>query len=341
MRIFHRRNLLLLWGSLALGTAGAEPAANVVTIAPPPLDGKRAPSSPLVPWLAKDGSYGYADRDGKLAIPPRFREARLFYEGFAAVLQSGRWGFIQPSGEFQIAPAYVDLTDFQDGVAQAYTYKSGIDDPIWGKPLVSGTIEMRTIDRRGNVQRNDVTHGVHPALTLNDRTFRRYRSRAQGSQRDWEAVLFLDGKWAARRVDGSKEYRFGELTIIIRDAMSGAASFIATREGTTWKVLNLSGKVVASVLGNVSDVSSEGAFIANQAPHYMYAAFDATGCRLTPAFAAHPFVFYDGVAEAEAPPSFRVASSRVVFVDRSGRIYAHPEFIKELEDYLTKANGGK
>src|SRR5678815_847526 len=101
-------------------------------------------------------SYGYIDRGGKWAIPPRFDEARPFAEGLAMVeldhawgyidhrahivipitlrassdcstfsdglacfMQDDRWGFMDKSGKTVIAPQFESVTRFADGLSAA------------------------------------------------------------------------------------------------------------------------------------------------------------------------------------------------------------------------------
>ena len=63
--------------------------------------------------------YGYRDSNGNIIIEPRFRQARRFKEGLAAVNDGkwlkDRWGFIDSRGNFVIPAAYEYAQDFEDG----------------------------------------------------------------------------------------------------------------------------------------------------------------------------------------------------------------------------------
>jgi hypothetical protein len=65
----------------------------------------------------------YIDRNGKITIPSRFRSARSFCEGLAAVEEKRtnhletRWGYIDRKGDFAIAPVFETAEDFSEGLA--------------------------------------------------------------------------------------------------------------------------------------------------------------------------------------------------------------------------------
>jgi hypothetical protein len=72
--------------------------------------------------------YGFVNRKGKLAIPPRFGEAHAFREGLAAVRtrkttvyrRGDTWGYIDKTGEYQIQPDFNEARPFRDGVAKVH-----------------------------------------------------------------------------------------------------------------------------------------------------------------------------------------------------------------------------
>lgn len=51
--------------------------------------------------------YGYCDSEGCCAIPPQFEDADSFWNGYAPVSQSGKWGHIDSSGN-ACSPAVFD-----------------------------------------------------------------------------------------------------------------------------------------------------------------------------------------------------------------------------------------
>jgi len=74
----------------------------------------------------KDDLYGYIDRNGKIAIEPRFAWAKDFRNGLAAVQTrmeaGGKWGFINTSGNMVVDAVYDEVEDFTTGYARAYKY---------------------------------------------------------------------------------------------------------------------------------------------------------------------------------------------------------------------------
>ena len=64
-----------------------------------------------------EGGWGFIDRTGKFAIPPRYESADLFSEGLAAVRQNGKWGFVDPQGKPVIPAIYDRVKRFSEGLA--------------------------------------------------------------------------------------------------------------------------------------------------------------------------------------------------------------------------------
>ena len=101
--------------------------------------------------------YGFIERSGKVAIPPRFGEALAFHEGVAAVRPKkttiyGRGdtlGYIDKSGKYVIEPQFNEAHLFQNGVARVHvggTLQTPMDIPSYWD---GG--EWQLIDRTGKV----------------------------------------------------------------------------------------------------------------------------------------------------------------------------------------------
>ena len=74
----------------------------------------------LLRWFGlRNQLYGYIDKNGVWAIRPRFRNARAFSEGLAAVaLNEELRGFINTKGDVVILSTnYIDIDDFSDGLS--------------------------------------------------------------------------------------------------------------------------------------------------------------------------------------------------------------------------------
>jgi hypothetical protein len=68
--------------------------------------------------VAMEERHGFIDLNGRIVIPPRFENARGFFESRAAVRLNGRYGFIDRSGQFVISPRFDDAIAFREGLAQ-------------------------------------------------------------------------------------------------------------------------------------------------------------------------------------------------------------------------------
>lgn len=325
----HAMALSCVFGLLlACSQTGLAAGPRFSPIEAPPLDGDRAPSSPLVPWLASSGLYGYADRSGVLKIPAQYSNARPFYEGFAAVYVKGAgWGFIQPSGAFQIAPHYGQVTDFLDGKATASELREPVNMPFSEGVLLEGHVTEHMIDRRGaQLKQRGFGANVLVDWGVSGRRFARHPEPPSDQVPGWQEVAVEDRKRGLRRVaDGKLMMRANEV-LVVRDLASGAARFLAGHDwNKSWTVWDLDGKPVASSLFDVYRYASEGCFYAGAGPQGWWAAYDAHGHRVTRNFANSAFAFRDGIAEVEA------VNGTTVYVDRTGRIYVDAGYLEALE----------
>jgi len=67
--------------------------------------------------LTLGGKYGYINRSGRFVIAPRFSFARPFHGGRAAVRVDNKYGLVDRTGKFITEPAFDDIRDFSDGMA--------------------------------------------------------------------------------------------------------------------------------------------------------------------------------------------------------------------------------
>ena len=56
--------------------------------------------------VVQDGKWGYIDRTGNVIIAPQFQQASEFSEGVAAVNIDGKWGYIDQKGQIVIEPQF-------------------------------------------------------------------------------------------------------------------------------------------------------------------------------------------------------------------------------------------
>lgn len=112
--------------------------------------------------------YGYIDRRGKLAIPPRFSEALAFHEGFAAVRprkttvwrMGDSWGYNDTSGEFAIQPQFNEAHPFRNGIARVHVGGT-LQAPVDTMPFWEGG-QWRLIDRTGKVLKRSTERIEYP-----------------------------------------------------------------------------------------------------------------------------------------------------------------------------------
>uniref|UniRef100_UPI001F31B696 WG repeat-containing protein n=1 Tax=Campylobacter coli TaxID=195 RepID=UPI001F31B696 len=64
-----------------------------------------------------DGQWSFLDKNGEIAIEPKFDYVWSFSEGLAKVELNGKWGFINKSGKIVIEPKFDKVWDFREGLA--------------------------------------------------------------------------------------------------------------------------------------------------------------------------------------------------------------------------------
>lgn len=78
------------------------------------------PFSDGVALVKVNGKYGYIDSSGSFRIAPNFKNACSFNEGLAVCSQNGRfWGVIDVWGNMVVQPIYDKISSYSDGVAWA------------------------------------------------------------------------------------------------------------------------------------------------------------------------------------------------------------------------------
>lgn len=84
--------------------------------------------------------WGYIDAQGKLAIEPRYEEARPFRHGLAAVKENGLWGYIDKSGQWALLPQWEQAGNFSlAGVAMVQANgRTGLIDASGASVTPSG-----------------------------------------------------------------------------------------------------------------------------------------------------------------------------------------------------------
>lgn len=80
--------------------------------------------------VCNGGKWGFIDSDGKLVIDYTYEDAKSFYNGFAAVFMDGAWGYIDEEGNLVIEPEFQEATQFSDeGTAAVKVLSQG--EEVW------------------------------------------------------------------------------------------------------------------------------------------------------------------------------------------------------------------
>ena len=64
-----------------------------------------------------NGKWGFVNRKGEEVIPPKYDDVNDFYHGFARVQLNGKYGFVNTEGVEIVPPMYDDVWNFNDGFA--------------------------------------------------------------------------------------------------------------------------------------------------------------------------------------------------------------------------------
>ncbi len=94
--------------------------------------------------MGKEYLWGYLDKEGNMAIEPRFHGADEFHEGLAAVKIDWARGYIDKTGNFVIEPKYQYAGSFNNGKALVEL------DGLWGYIRPDGTWEEEPHRVEGN-----------------------------------------------------------------------------------------------------------------------------------------------------------------------------------------------
>ncbi|MFA4986941.1 MAG: WG repeat-containing protein, partial [Candidatus Brocadiia bacterium] len=81
--------------------------------------------------------YGIMGSDGKAAVKPRFRTIPVWTDGIAVMAENGRFGAINPRGEYVIPAEYAELKYIGDGLL---SYRVDLLSCDWGLISVTGAV---------------------------------------------------------------------------------------------------------------------------------------------------------------------------------------------------------
>ncbi len=67
--------------------------------------------------VKNNGKWGYLDSTGKIFVEPKYMEAMSFHYGFAVVSNGNDYGFIDTSEKLAIPMIYEGASNFSEGLA--------------------------------------------------------------------------------------------------------------------------------------------------------------------------------------------------------------------------------
>jgi hypothetical protein len=98
----------------------------------------------------KNGKWGFVNSSGSFVIAPQFNWVSDFSEGLAAVMVGKKYGFIDETGRIVIQPLYRDAGDFSEGLARVKM--GGATVYPYGITLTKGSDnKWQFIDKSGNI----------------------------------------------------------------------------------------------------------------------------------------------------------------------------------------------
>lgn len=95
------------------------------------------PDTDLQLFMDKNNRYGYVDKNGSIAIRPRFADANPFHDGLAMVTIGSSCRFINRFGKYAVGNFCTPLEDFHNGYAIVCRYTGEL---LWGIINTQGKI---------------------------------------------------------------------------------------------------------------------------------------------------------------------------------------------------------
>ncbi|MBC7883358.1 MAG: WG repeat-containing protein [Anaerolineae bacterium] len=169
-----------------------------------------------------NGKYGFIDRSGKLVIAYQFDDARWFSEGMAGVRLGDQWGFIDASGKLAIPPRFSSVWNFEEGVSK-------VSVGLPGKPH-----KTAFVDKKGKF-------AIQPKFDV------------AGNLSEGLMDVQIDAKWGYSNASG-------KLVIPTRydEAQPFHGGLAGVRIGDKWGVIDRTGKMIIKPVFDEVDSFSEG-----------------------------------------------------------------------------------
>lgn len=172
------------------------------------------PGGGMLPLEFKDGRWGYCGAEGELVIPARFDWAGRFAAGIAPAVEGGRYGAIDESGAWVVAPEhdFIEISEdglilaagegyvalfSTEGLALAEYLGEGVWGALAGEGYVIGDSEsLRVFDSAGEVVEElapdaAVSEGVGGQLVISEGMWGEECVRLSGTQERYQNLYPL------------------------------------------------------------------------------------------------------------------------------------------------------
>ena len=281
--------------------------------------------------------WGYVDKTGKFAIPPRFSSVEEFSEGLARVkeylwdMSVSDWGYIDKIGKFVIAPKLYDADNFSEGLARVKVRKHG----KWGY-----------IDKTGKF--------VTGLAFYDAKNFSKGLARVQPNKDgEWGYINktgmwgYIDktGKFVAKDdpsvdVEVSEEEKYGFIDktgkFVIEPTFYRASSFFeglakVVKDGK-WGYIDKTGKFVIGPKFYDAENFSEGLAPAKVSKDGKWGYIDKTGNFVIEPRFFLAFLFSEGLACVKINSEYSLSG----YIDKTGKVVIEPgfEFAKDYSEGL-------
>ncbi|MGJ5814145.1 WG repeat-containing protein [Paludibaculum fermentans] len=270
--------------------------------------------------------WGYIDRTGKFAIPPKFPSypkgvVSSFSEGLAAVEVEGKLGYIDRTGAFVIVPQFAAGTPFENGLARVvvsgpcvYWKYDSIDPCIAGSPATAPTTQA------GGARTTNP--GPTCQWIFIDKTGRKaISSQFEGAMAFHEglAAVRSGGQWGFLNLQGSYEIYPAFLSV---HSFSDDLALVANAQISGF--IDKSGALKIPVDFHKAEPFSEGlSAIGSPTEGYIY--IDTTGKQAIPGRYLLASRFFHGLAHVKlAPDTGPDRHGTYAYINKSGkRVYQY------------------
>ncbi len=173
----------------------------------------------------KDGKWGFLNGSGSFVIAPQFDWVSHFSEGLAVVMVGKKYGFIDETGAFVIKPRYTEVGDFSEGLARVRVGGATVY-PIGASLINRKDNNWQYIDKLGNTvfkirvyEVGDFSEGLAAASIIKSRSL-------------YCGYLDKQGRWAiAPQFELCERFSGGTAKVIL---------------GSQWRWVDKQGKVFAA-----------------------------------------------------------------------------------------------